>query len=161
NVYFPKAAAEKAADQFIGSVIDSDAQPAGASSSSQPTPSNDDDRKPSTDAGHEKPMASRVVDFLIPAAYAGDTPDLRIHTPEVNAIHERMRQRYRESMRQLLDDGVVGFTRDGLVAVRQPSSIPLSRRAVINSAVAAENADRKALYQDIAEANGHPDWADK
>lgn len=162
NVYFPKAAAEKAADQFIGSVIgdDAQAQPADASSSSNPAPADDGESNPGNGQG-QPPLASRVMNFLVPAAHAGDTPDLRVHTPEVNAIHARMRQRYKQTMHQLLDDGLVGFTRDGLVAVRNPSAIPLSRRAMVNSAVAADNGDRNALYKAIAKANGHADWEAK
>lgn len=160
NVYFPKAAAQKAAGQFIGSVID---QKAAADSKDQNTPSEPSDKndKSTQDDPHDEPLSSRVIDFLIPAAYAADTPNLRIHTPTVEAIHDRMKQRYRQSMHQLLDNGVVGFTNDGLVAVRDASNIPLSKRARINSIVAAENRDRKALYREIANANGHPDWTSK
>lgn len=157
NVYFPKAAAEKAAGQFIGSVID---QKAAAKSKGQDTPSTpaaDQDKS----AQHDQPLTTRVMNFLVPAAYAADTPNLRIHTPTVDAIHNRMRQRYRQSMQQLLDKGVVGFTHDGLVAVRDASSIPLAKRAKVNSTVAAANRDRKALYREIANANGHPEWESK
>ncbi|HET8554121.1 MAG TPA: YdbL family protein [Rhodanobacteraceae bacterium] len=157
NVYFPKAAAEKAADQFIGSVIGNDQQSEPADKSTKPASSDDD--KSSSDDSHGQPLAARALNFLIPAAHAaGSTPNLRIHTPEVDAIHARMRQRYQQTMQKLLNEGLVGFTRDGLVAVRDPSAIPLARRATINSAVADDNRDRKALYQAIAEANGHPEW---
>lgn len=157
NVYFPKAAAEQAADQFIGSVIGNDQQGEPTDKSTKPAPSKDDN-KPSSDDGHGQPLTSRALNFLIPAAHAGDTPNLRIHTPEVDAIHARMRQRYQQTMHKLLDEGVVGFTHDGLVAVRDPSAVSLAQRAMVNSAVAADNRDRKALYQAIAEANSHPDW---
>lgn len=156
NVYFPKAATEKAADQFIGSVIGNDQQNEPADKTAKPSPSSDN--KPSSDDSHGQPLTSRALNFLIPAAHAGDAPNLRIHTPEVDAIHARMRQRYQQTMQKLLDEGVVGFTHDGLVAVRDPSAIPLAQRAMVNSTVADDNRDRKALYQAIAEANGHPDW---
>lgn len=157
NVYFPKAAAEKAADQFIGSVIGNDQQSEPTDKSAKPSSS--DDNKPNNDDSHGQPLAAHALNFLIPAAHAaGSNPNLRIHTPEVDAIHARMRQRYQQTMKSLLDEGLVGFTHDGLVAVRDPSAIPLARRATINSAVANDNSDRKALYQAIAEANGHPDW---
>ncbi len=159
NVYFPKAAAEKAASHFIGSVIGDEAVPAGASSTSAPASS--EDARPASDADHDQPLASRVLDFLVPAAHAADTPDLRINTPEVNAIHARMRQRYKQTMKQLLDDGVIGFTQNGMVAVRDPSAVPLARRAMVNSAVADDNRDRDALYRAIAKANGHPEWEAK
>ncbi|HET7299721.1 MAG TPA: YdbL family protein [Oleiagrimonas sp.] len=157
NVYFPKAAAEKAADQFIGSVIGTDQQSEPADKSAKPSSS--DDNKSHADDSHGQPLAARALNFLIPAAHAaGNNPNLRIHTPEVDAIHARMRQRYRQTMQKLLDEGLVGFTHDGLVAVRDPSAIPLARRATINSTVADDNSDRKALYQAIAKANGHPEW---
>lgn len=161
NVYFPKAAAEKAAGQFIGSVIDEDTPASPQDQKPAPAASSDDQAKPAQDAQHDQPLASRVMNFLIPAAYAADTPNLRIHTPAVDAIHSRMRQRYRQTLHQLLDDGVVGFTHDGLVAVRDASSIPLAKRAEVNSTVAAANRDRKALYREIANANGHSDWEPK
>ena len=157
NVYFPKAAAEKAAGQFIGSVIDAGTA---QDKSAQPVDS-DDQTKPAADDTQNPPLAMRVLNFMVPAAYAADTPNLRIHTPGVDAIHSRMRQRYKQSLKQLLDKGVVGFTHDGLVAVRDASSIPLAQRAKVNSTVAAENRDRKALYREIANANGHPDWEAK
>lgn len=150
NVYFPAAAAQKAADQFIGSVIGQ-----GASSSS---PSNDGAKseqgdKPASDGG---PSAS-VLDLLVPAAYAA-SPNLRIHTPTIDAIHERMRKRFTQSLKALLDDGVIGFTQDGLVQVRSLSAAPLPMRAGVKSVVAAENGDRNRLYAEIAKANGHPEW---
>lgn len=153
NVYFPKAAAEQAADQFIGSLIDPDAADTDAAGS-QPPPAASSEPGPAV----EQPPLTGILNFLIPAAYAADTPNLRIHTPEVSAIHGRMAQRYKKSMHKLLDAGTIGYTSDGMVAVRNTSDVPLSKRAMVNSVVASENRDRKALYQAIAEANGHPEW---
>ena len=148
NVYFPEAAAQKAADQFIGSVIDQ-----GTAAQKNGAPAAQDAQKPAEGG----PSAS-VIDLLIPAAYAAGTPDLRIHTPTIDAIHARMSKRFRESLQALLDEGAVGFTQDGLVAVRDLSAAPLAQRAGVKSTVAAENADRNQLYAEIAKANGHPDW---
>jgi uncharacterized protein YdbL (DUF1318 family) len=36
--------------------------------------------------------------------------------------------------------------------------VPLKDRQGINALVAAENADRNALYKEIAAGNGHPEW---
>ncbi len=156
NVYFPKAAAEQAADQFIGSLIDQDAT-GQDTDKAEPSPAASSGNEP--DAG-QLPLAA-VLNLLVPAAHAADSPNLRIHTPEVNAIHARMAQRYKGSLRRLLDAGTVGYTHDGLVAVRNTSDVPLSERAMVNSVVADENRDRKALYDAIAEANGHPEWTAK
>ncbi|GAB3041275.1 YdbL family protein [Oleiagrimonas citrea] len=152
NVYFPEAAAQKAADQFIGSVIDQGAQAA-------PAPKNGASSGMESKPAEGGPSAS-VIDLLIPAAYAaGSTPDLRIHTPAIDAIHARMSKRFRESLKSLLDEGAIGFTQDGLVAVRSLSAAPLAQRAGVKSTVAAENKDRNQLYTAIAKANGHPEWA--
>lgn len=161
NVYFPKAAAKKAAGQFIDSVIDQRA-PAGTQQQQTPSVPADKNKDKDTQGNEQEPgLAGPVLDFLIPAAHAQEAPNIHIHTPAVDAIRNRMQQRYRQSLRELLDKGVVGFTHDGMVAVRDASGIPLSRRAHINNVVAAANRDRKALYREIANANGHPQWAGK
>ncbi len=153
NVYFPAAAAQKAADQFIGSVIDQGTAQAGKTGTDSKAPAVD------TKAPSGGPSAD-VLDLLIPAAQAA-TPDLRIHTPAIDAIQTRMQKRFRDILGPLLDDGVIGFTQDGLVQVRSLQAAPLSLRAQVASAVAAENADRNRLYAEIAEANGHPEWVSR
>jgi uncharacterized protein len=54
--------------------------------------------------------------------------------------------------------GAIGIQADGLLAVRDAASVALKDRNQVNKLVAGENADRQALYQAIANANGHPDW---
>ena len=50
--------------------------------------------------------------------------------------------------------GAIGLTKDGLIAVRDTTAVPLKDRQGINALVAAENADRNALYKEIAAGNG-------
>ncbi len=157
NVYFPAAAAQKAAEQVIGNVMGPDAsgRTPPPSSGAQPPPSSG-----SSSGGRNAPLASRVLDAMIPAASAAETePNLTIRTPAIDAIQARMRARFHASLKALLDSGVVGFTHNGDVAVRDPAGVPLSERAQVNQTVAAENSDRAQLYQQIADANGHPEWA--
>lgn len=153
NVYFPAAAAQKAADEIIRNVIgpagqsapatQQPAQPAGASSS----------------GGHE-PLALRALDALVPAVQAAESePDLNIQTPDIQAIQARMRARFEGSLKALLDAGAIGFARNGDVTLRDASKVPLSQRAQVNGVVSDENADRAALYNAIAAANAHPEWA--
>ncbi|MGP1664691.1 MAG: YdbL family protein [Rhodanobacter sp.] len=145
NVYFPAAAAQKAADQFIGNVLD-------AATPAEPvkkTPPPKDQPQPS----------AMLLDLLIPAAYAAETPDLRIQTSTTEAIRGRMRARVQGTLGALLDSGAVGFTRDGMVAMRDAATVPLSQRAQANAAVSDENRDRAELYREIAQANKHPEWA--
>lgn len=147
NVYFPEAAAQKAADRFIGTVIDQGAAPA-------------QDAKPAPAPQSQPPAqpSAMLLDLLVPAAYAADTPDIRVQTPATEAIRGRMQARFKSTLKALLDSGAIGFTRDGLVAVHDAGKIPLSQRAQANAAVADENSDRSALYGEIARANGHPEW---
>lgn len=143
NVYFPAAAAEKAAEQFIGNVI-GDA----AARDNPPPPA-------------REPQASRagfnLLDLLVSPAQAAE-PDLNIQTPAVRDIQARMKQRFDGVLTKALAAGTVGLTKDGLVALRDASAVPLAERAALNQAVADENRDRKAVYREIANANGHPEW---
>ena len=148
NVYFPEAAAQKAADQFIGTVLDN-AKPAAKGDDK-------DDTKPAPKSG--KQPSAMLLDLLIPAAYAADTPDIRIQTSTSEAIRARMQQRFQGGLGALFDSGAVGFTKDGLVTVRDASKVPLNQRAEVSATVADENRDRNALYREVANANGHPEW---
>lgn len=155
NVYFPAAAAQAAADKIISNVIGPDAaSPAPASSvPQQPASSNP------SGGGRGVPLAARVLDALVPAASAAESqPDINIHTPQIEAIQSRMRARYEGTLQGLLDSGAVGYTGDGMMAVHDAAKAPLAQRAQMNSAVADENRDRAALYQQIAVANGHAEW---
>ncbi|AND68298.1 hypothetical protein ATSB10_08440 [Dyella thiooxydans] len=149
NVYFPEAAAQKAADQFIGTVLDR-AAPAPAPASSTPPPV-----KPAA-----RPSAM-LLDLLVPAAYAADVPNIRIENATTDAIRKRMQARFNSTLGPLFASGAVGFTHDGMVAVRDASKVPLSQRAQVNATVAEENRDRAALYREVANANGHPEWQSK
>jgi len=145
NVYFPAAAAERAAEQFIGDVL---AEP--QKDSSRFTP----DRLPGRVAWL---AAWQLVDFLVPSAQAQQA-EIDINTPQINAIKARMSERQRQHLSALFDAGAIGFTADGLVTIRDRAAVPLSERRNLESLVADENRDRKAVYREIAVANGHPEW---
>jgi uncharacterized protein YdbL (DUF1318 family) len=149
NVYFPEAAAKKAADQFIDTVLDGAAPASPTKPATKPAPPS----RPSSG----QPLAM-LQNLLMPAAYAADTPDLRIQTAASEAIRERMRQRFQSQLSGALTSGAVGLTQNGLVALRDASKLPLEQRAALNAAVADENRDRDALYQEVARANDHPEW---
>lgn len=138
NVYFPAAAAEKAAEQFIGKVIE-------GASDTPPPPE------------EKKPPQSSLLDFVIPAAHAADA-DLNIQTPVIREIQSRMKQRFDSVLAKHFGSGAVGLTKDGLLAVRDAASVSLAERVAVNQAVADDNRDRAAVYREIAVANGHPDW---
>jgi uncharacterized protein YdbL (DUF1318 family) len=150
NVYFPEAAAQKAADQFIGNVLDDSSQPA--------TPPAKDS-KPTQPTPTQNQPSAMLLDLLVSPAQAADTtPNLRIQTSTSETIRNRMQARIRGALGALLDSGAVGFTNDGMVAMRDAAKVPLSERAQASTTVAEENRDRTALYAEVANANNHPEW---
>ena len=145
NVYFPAAAAERAAEKFVGDVL---AEPREDGSLL------DSLRDP---AGVVWLAAGGLLEWVVPSAQAQQA-EIEIDTPQINAIKARMANRQRQVLSPLFDAGAIGFTSDGLVTIRDRSAVPLSERRTIESAVADENRDRKAVYREIAVANGHPEW---
>jgi uncharacterized protein len=92
-------------------------------------------------------------------AYAQQA-DLEINTPAVAAIKSAMQARH-TTLEAHYASGAIGLTRDGFVAVRDANTVPLSQRQGVNAEVGAENNDRRKLYQEIARANNHPEWAEQ
>lgn len=91
------------------------------------------------------------------ALFAHAQGNLEINTPAIAALKQSMQQRHAQ-LAPLYASGAVGLTAEGGVALRDASSVPLAQRGQINALVSAENADRNALYREIARANGHPEW---
>ena len=146
NVYFPAAEAKEAAKEFVDKVIGDEGQ-----------------ATPQTEkSGGGMAMLQRRVDLWslvgVSSAYAQSAPDITINTPSIRAIQSSMEQRFNSSLRAGFDAGALGFSSDGLVTVRDASKLPLKDRVATNSAVADDNRDRKALYREVAVANGHPEW---
>ena len=146
NVYFPAAAAEQAADKIIEEVWGDDAD--------KPT------TEQSSGAGSFVNGGSRIslliLHWLIPAAHAQQA-NLDISSPAIGTIEASMRARHAQLL-PYYNSGAIGLTANGLVAVRDAKSIPLSARGSVNQLVADDNRDRSALYREIAAANGHPEW---
>lgn len=150
NVYFPAAEAKEAAKDFVENVIGDDA--GGTQSTPLPSPGGSASLRPS----------SREFNWLalvgIGTAYAQERADFSIQTPAIAAIQSRMEQRFQAQLRSGFDAGALGLTNNGMVEVRDPSKLALKDRVAMTQAVADDNRDRKAVYREIAVANGHPEW---
>ena len=144
NVYFPAAAAERAADEFIRDVL--------GSASNEET-----GMIPALDPSHAARMAYFFLSHTVPSAQAQQA-DIDIDAPAVNAIKLRMAQRQQNSLQSYFGNGAIGSSNDGLVQVRDRSAVSLQQRRELERLVADENRDRQAVYREIAVANGHPDW---
>ncbi len=143
NIYFPAAAAEKAADRIIEDVW------GGKSNGEAPAEA--------SRLGAAQSLAVGVLEFLVPPAMAAN---FDINTPAINQIKQSMAARFGH-LQGYFGSGAVGLTRDGLVAIRDINAVPLNQRNAVQQLVAGENRDRNALYREIAKANGHPEWESK
>ena len=183
NVYFPAAAAERAADQIIDEVWQAKkskqgktGKPASPSTSKEPTikkPEDDElwgepEDKPSTTPvpNHESkaPIQENafsyvfigLLDFVITPVHAA--PNLNISTPRIKALQHRMAKRHQKLKRGYIN-GAIGLTNDGLIKLHSPKKVPLKSRNKVKRLISEENKDRLQLYSEIAKANGKPQWA--
>lgn len=157
NVYFPAAAAEKAADQIIDTVT-------GAAGASGARPATQTTTPPTGNNAYREPgvllaMVGKVLYAVVPAAQAQEGANLDISSPEIRAITASMQARFPQ-LQKFFDSGALGMTQNGLIEVRDASGVSLPDRGLLNRLVAEDNKDRETLYSEIAKANGHPEWAD-
>lgn len=182
NVYFPAAAAERAADRLICDVygIDCDAE---RSEGTAPAPSSAPNASPSRtgpvpesegepqsmappeqhptltfrSVGHHLlGFAGATLDLLVPPA-AAQQPDIDISSPAIVTIEAALEARHAE-LKPHYASGAVGLKANGLVELRDPAAVDLRERNRVKQLVAEENRDRNALYREIASANGHAEW---
>jgi uncharacterized protein len=150
HIYFPAAAAEEAARTIVRDVLEINGPPAGEpGETTEPTSRG---LSPGSGLG----LLAWTMDRLVPAA-AAQTPDLRIETPTTSRLRASMRAR-NAALTPYFLSGAIGFGNDGLVAIRDLSEVPLRDRSEVQRLVREENADRSALYREIARANDRPDW---
>lgn len=151
NIYFPAAAAEKIAEQIVDDVLHSQ------------EPAVIEEKKTENDQGNfkqklhftEKSLLA-VINFVIPVAEAGQA-DISIDSPKIRSIRKRMEKR-QAKLSKYYKSGAVGFTNDGLIASVSNKGLSVKQKSSVNKLIKAENNDRKALYSEIANANGHPEW---
>jgi uncharacterized protein YdbL (DUF1318 family) len=148
NVYFPEAQVQQAAAEFVDKVIGDDAS--GQAPAPEPV-------KP--------PQTLRTPQFnpmslFISSANAAEV-DISIRTPAIQAIQDRMATRFKDSLQAHFDSGALGFGKDGLIALRDPAKVALKDRVTVNQLIAEDNRDRKAVYREIAVANGHAEWEEQ
>ncbi len=139
NVYFPEAAAERAADRFIRDVLG--------------------EELPAAPSNGPQASATSWWHALSPVGVAhAQSPDINIDTPQIQMIKSRMADRQRDHLAAWFDAGAIGFGNNGLVEIRDRSAVGLAERRNLERIVGEENADRNAVYREIAIANGHPEW---
>jgi len=153
NVYFPAAAADKAADQFINDVTGGSKTGSGTPPQSNLVPTRQ----------REEPnfllaAFGNLLNSLVPAANAQDAEAaLNVSSPAVSRIKSSMAGRFGD-LEKFFASGAVGLTKDGMIDVRDLNAVALPDRATVKRLVAEDNADRSQLYAEIAKASNHPEW---
>lgn len=145
NVYFPAAEAQEAAEEFVEKVL-GDEIPAAQSEAGNPQ-SLQAPARPSFD----------FASLFISTAQA-QSADITIRTPAIQAIQDRMAERFQGSLEAHFSSGALGFGKDGRVVLRDATRVGLKDRVAVTQLVAEENRDRDAVYREIAVANGHAEW---
>ena len=147
NIYFPAAAAEKAADEIIKDI---------QSVTPQKT-----EPKPKASLTDWQMTALLWLDTAINTVVSpaqADGVDINIDSSEIRRLRSSMESRF-AALQPLYAAGFIGIQADGFLVVRDAATVPIKDRNQVNKLVAAENADRQSLYQAIANANGQPAWA--
>jgi uncharacterized protein YdbL (DUF1318 family) len=142
NIYFPAAAAQKAADKIIEDIQGTDQKP-------EQQPQKMPDQKPVQGSGLREEL--RGISFGPSSAFAAE-PDLEISTSAILAIRESMKARYQQ-LKPYFESGVLGLANSGQIAIRDASTLPLKEKALLNTLVGQQNRDLMSLYQEIAKAN--------
>ena len=154
NVYFPAAAADKAADQVINDIT------GGGAKSGTTTPPQGN-LAPATSGDEPNFLVAafgNALYALVPTANAQDAEAaLNVSSPAVTRIKQSMGARFGE-LEKFFASGAIGLTKDGMVDVRDLNAVALPDRATVKRLVSEDNADRAQLYSEIAKASNHPEW---
>ena len=148
NIYFPAAAAEKAADEIIQGIQKDEPE-------QQQVPVPPQSSLPHWQISLYK-LIDQTVSLFISSAHA--EANLSVDSAEIRRLTETMRNRFAQ-LNKFYDEGVIGIKSDGLLTIK--GNVALKDRNQVNKLISAENADRIKLYKAIAKENGHPEWFDQ
>ena len=164
NIYFPAAAAEKVAEQIVNDVLQSDVPDATKDKKTSEMQNNQSQINPGplhqkqyyASQAYASELLLAIVDFVVPVAEAGQA-DISINSSKINSIRKSMEKR-QSKLRPFYSSGAVGFTNNGLIASVSNAGLSVKQKSTVKKLIRSENNDRMALYSEIANANGHPEW---
>ena len=88
-------------------------------------------------------------------AHAG-SKETTVSSPAIDSIKEKIKQRF-GALKPFFEAGAIGEAKDGHLAILDASVLPMKDRAKLNRIVNEENADRDALYREVARELGVED----
>lgn len=143
NIYFPAEKVESVAGEIVEDIRGSN-------------PSKND-----ASENEEKSSLQRnnYMALLVKVAWAEDITT--VSNPTIRALKQQMKDRF-TLLKPYFQKGMLKEGADGYVAAGDTGSLSLKERRDLNALVAAENNDRKILYQEVAAAlNIDPSQTDK
>jgi len=152
NIYFPAAEAEKIAEQIVDDVLHSNEQ----HEQIDEKQSDNNQSLLNSDKYFSQTALLAIIDFIIPAAQAGQA-DISINSPKIRSLRSSMEKR-QSRLLPYYKSSTVGFSNNGLIASVTNKGLSMKQKSSVKKLIKAENNDRKALYAEIANANGHPEW---
>lgn len=157
NIYFPAAAAEKIAEEIVDDVLHSQEPTIIDENNSENDQSFLKQNHLEQNTHFAKNTLLAIMNFVIPAAQAAEQANISIDSPRIRSIRKSMEKR-QSKLSKYYKSGAVGFTNNGLIASVSNSGLSVKQKSSVNKLIKAENNDRQALYSEIANANGHPEW---
>ena len=166
NIYFPAAAAQKLADQVVDQVYHAahqgrvEIQTVPPAKTTAPAAS----AAPSAWRQEQGMPAQQILGYLTDVVLrsvsgtAQAAADLNASSPAAQAAKANVEAQARQ-LGPYFANGAIGYTNDGLVALHDAAAVPLAQRAALPGLVSSYNTALQNLYAQIADANGHPEWA--
>lgn len=127
NIYFPAAEAQKTAKEIV------------------------DEVRGVKEAPKEREEGSHSF-LWVRKAYAGERA-LEVSNATIRALKDSMKKRYPQ-LKVYLARGILGESLDGYLVLRREEGLSLKEKARVRRLMKAENDDRRALYQAVAQALG-------
>jgi uncharacterized protein len=138
NIYFPAPEVRRAAEEIVDETWGGNT--AGEPSATKPAPNE----------------GSSGLPLLAPARAYAQEADINVSTAAIRSLKDSMKGRA-DQLKPYLAAGNVGIGKDGMLVVRDLSTVALRSQAEIRRLVEAENRDRASLYREIAKANNFGD----
>ncbi|MBF0349366.1 MAG: YdbL family protein [Magnetococcales bacterium] len=154
NVYFPAPAVDQAAERIVREVWSGMTPPAPPPVKQSPTGTQPADGHSMRSNGTLQ-VVNAVLSWLVTPAVAAD---LNVSTAAIRAVSDSLKSRASGALKPFLFNGQVGINREGDLEIRSEEGLTLQQKGELRTRVREDNADRAALYREIAAANGHTEW---
>jgi uncharacterized protein len=141
NIYFPAAAVERTAEEFVGDVYRKEDPP--------PQERQESNGQPRSWRENGVFAPSRLVRLGPAPAHAQDATT--VSNAAIRALKEEIGRRHGELL-PYYQGGQVGITREGYLEVRDTGGLNLSQVAALRRLVDADNAARRRLYDEVGKA---------